>query len=587
MAMSTDPLLVASDDNASRTHGTQPVLDRSEQRIHGINRSKRNQPRTLRSKGFARANLGIILAVLLVSGTFMVAFTLLPSKTEAYSVREPITIVGNGDFLPENGVVGGSGSSEDPFVISGWEIHVRSGSGIAIRNTTASFLIDDVHLNGTADYTDMIYCIYLYNVSNGRIKNSLLNNTNVGLYIYDCTNCSVQQNNLLAINQVAIYISDCIDTNVVGNNILGAGGIDADDWDDSVVYLNYFQWCEMAIMVWQGDGLEITQNLFDNCQHCTYLVTSQWSTIHGNAGFGCWYGVQVSMCFNVSVFANTFALMSATGISVNNFSFDILVAYNQLMACEYGSVWIDNCNNIVIRDNILENGEMTYDPYGGGVFLDTNQNVSVYHNNFVNNIDLQAEDYLGPENRWNDSYPSGGNWWSDYSDVDLNGGPSQDQIGEPDGIGDKPYVLDADSSDSYPLMTMWYVNSRPIADFTVTPSGGDTTTLFELNGSSSSDPDEGCGDSVQKWRWDLDGDGNWDTNWSTENVTSKLFPQPGNYTVILEVVDSNGLVSMYSVEIIVSESVIPEFGPMFVPVTLAVVALLMVGMRRIRAKGPA
>jgi parallel beta-helix repeat protein len=439
-------------------------------------------------------------------------------------------------------------------------------------------------VNGTEVYSDTIYGIYLYKVSNGRIKDSLLNNTNVGIYIFDCANISVQQNDLLYINQVTIAVTSCSETHVIGNTFLGAYGIDADGWDDSAVCMNSFQWCEVGMMVWDGYGLDIAQNTFDSCQYCAVLVTSEWSAFHGNTGVGCWYGVQLSMCFNMTVLANTFSVMTATGMSVNNFSFDILLAYNHLMACEYGSIWVDNSNNVIIRDNVLENGEMTFDPYGGGVFLDTNQNVSVYHNNFINNMDLQAEDWMGPENRWNDSYPSGGNWWSDYADSDVMTGPEQDDPSGPDGIGDEPYELDADSQDNYPLMSPWYVNSRPVAVITVTPSSGDTTTLFELNGSSSSDPDAGCGDSVQKWRWDLDGDGNWDRNWSTENVTKEMFPFPGTYTVILEVVDMNGLVSMCSIEIVVSEYVIPEFGPMFVPLTISAVALLMLVVRRVRTK---
>jgi len=45
-------------------------------------------------------------------------------------------------------------------------------------------------------------------------------------------------------------------------------------------------------------------------------------------------------------------------------------------------------------------------------------------------------------NVWDDGYPSGGNYWSDYTGVDANS----------DGIGDTPYILDAQNVDNYPLM---------------------------------------------------------------------------------------------------------------------------------------
>jgi hypothetical protein len=48
-------------------------------------------------------------------------------------------------------------------------------------------------------------------------------------------------------------------------------------------------------------------------------------------------------------------------------------------------------------------------------------------------------------NIWDNAYPSGGNYWSDYSGVDANS----------DGIGDTPYVIDTNNQDPYPLMNPW------------------------------------------------------------------------------------------------------------------------------------
>jgi hypothetical protein len=54
----------------------------------------------------------------------------------------------------------------------------------------------------------------------------------------------------------------------------------------------------------------------------------------------------------------------------------------------------------------------------------------------------------------NDSYPSGGNYWSDWTTPDAKSGPNQDQLGS-DGIVDFPYLLDGGSGarDYYPLAT--------------------------------------------------------------------------------------------------------------------------------------
>jgi len=54
-------------------------------------------------------------------------------------------------------------------------------------------------------------------------------------------------------------------------------------------------------------------------------------------------------------------------------------------------------------------------------------------------------------NVWDDCYPSGGNYWSDYTDIDQYSGPQQNETGS-DGIWDNPYVIDGNNQDNYPLV---------------------------------------------------------------------------------------------------------------------------------------
>lgn len=57
-------------------------------------------------------------------------------------------------------------------------------------------------------------------------------------------------------------------------------------------------------------------------------------------------------------------------------------------------------------------------------------------------------------NAWDAGYPAGGNYWTDYAGADLCRGPAQDDCSAPDGLGDTPYVIDADSRDRYPLIRL-------------------------------------------------------------------------------------------------------------------------------------
>jgi len=60
----------------------------------------------------------------------------------------------------------------------------------------------------------------------------------------------------------------------------------------------------------------------------------------------------------------------------------------------------------------------------------------------------------GPASIWDDGYPSGGNYWSDYNGTDFHWGPDQSKMGS-DGIGDTQYVIDeyiVVNQDNYPLV---------------------------------------------------------------------------------------------------------------------------------------
>ena len=77
----------------------------------------------------------------------------------------------------------------------------------------------------------------------------------------------------------------------------------------------------------------------------------------------------------------------------------------------------------------------------------------IYHNSFINNsVRLYYNPRAPAINIWDNGYPSGGNYWSDYVAVDEYKGPYQNVTGS-DGIGDAALVLDSgDNVDRYPLI---------------------------------------------------------------------------------------------------------------------------------------
>jgi nitrous oxidase accessory protein NosD len=93
---------------------------------------------------------------------------------------------------------------------------------------------------------------------------------------------------------------------------------------------------------------------------------------------------------------------------------------------------------------------------GVGVHVSpTAYEVRIYHNDFLYNSVQAIEDPYCVGIEWDDGYPSGGNFWSDYTGVDLYSGVNQDGSGS-DGIGDSPYTMGV--VDRYPYM-------EPICDW--------------------------------------------------------------------------------------------------------------------------
>jgi len=147
-----------------------------------------------------------------------------------------------------------------------------------------------------------------------------------------------------------------------------------------------------------------------------------------------------------------------SGNNITNNQYGIRLSY----------IWYPSRVNIISRNNITNNGYGVYD-YGGS-------DNRFYHNNFIDNT--QQIRSSGYANVWDDGYPSGGNYWSDYTDVDLYSGLYQNETGS-DGIWDHPYVIDYYNQDRYPLVNPW--TPTPLPNFSITAS---PTSLTIQQGSS-------------------------------------------------------------------------------------------------------
>jgi parallel beta-helix repeat protein len=141
------------------------------------------------------------------------------------------------------------------------------------------------------------------------------------------------------------------------------------------------------------------------------------------------------------------AATAAIGITGNS----NIIAGNYLANNYGGIVFYEGENNLVVENTIKDtsgpNGIAGYAlTFWSGAF-----NNSVYHNNFENNASPQVYNALSgsptPVNIWDDGYPGGGNYWSDYQ----TRYPKATEI-DSSRIGDTPYVIDSQNMDRYPLL---------------------------------------------------------------------------------------------------------------------------------------
>jgi len=204
-----------------------------------------------------------------------------------------------------------------------------------------------------------------------------------------------------------------------------------------------------------------------------------------------------------------------------------IIAFNSIHNNSDDGIGISgSSNNNRIYSNLIENNLDTGITSG----FKTNNNL-IYHNNIRFNLVNGFDDST---NIWNNTYPTGGNYWDDYAGVDNFHGPSQDIPGS-DNIGDTPYILPhAYNQDNYPFMThLGWLNLSPFADFDYTPESPGVDIDVQFN-DLSYDTDG----VIVSWWWSF-GDGYYS---DLQNPMHSYYAK-GIYDVTLTITDDADLIN--------------------------------------------
>jgi PKD repeat protein len=220
---------------------------------------------------------------------------------------------------------------------------------------------------------------------------------------------------------------------------------------------------------------------------------------------------------------------------------------NRIFGNKYGIFFYGHCSgsNISFSDNKLDRNEYAayiyyeYEPYA------SSDTWHFYHNDFVNNTQeafvYEAPTEHGPPQTyptmtWDNGYPSGGNYWSDYQTKY----PNATEI-DSSGIWNTPYVINENNTDYYPFMQSLpisipapSVQVPPVAHFSYSPNAPVVNQTVTFNAWSSGD----LNGTIVSYAWDF-GDGNYST--STQPTITHAYSSVGTYNVTLTVTDNYGL----------------------------------------------
>ena len=352
---------------------------------------------------------GIMLTLLLI-GVFTSAFNFLPVKS---TWTGTVYIRADGSIDPPDAPI----ITYDNVTYKLTDNIASSGDGIVIERD--NIIIDGAGytLKGTGAYESK--GIILSGRTNVTVQNTQIINFFYGIVLGHSSNNSIVGNNI-ANNQDGIRLSYSSNNNIVGNNI--ANNVDGIRLDSSS-----------------------NNNIGGNNIVANYLD-----------------GIWLDLSSNNNIVGNSITATHVDGICLDTSTNNNIVGNN--IANNWNGIWLDSSsNNNIFRNNMTAN-------HGHGICLNTSTNNNIFHNNFIDNA---AQVYLERSygNAWDDDYPSGGNYWDNYTDVDNYSGPYQNETGS-DGIWDHPYVIDENNIDRYPL-------SSPL-NMTVFHSFFPNMTLLEI-----------------------------------------------------------------------------------------------------------
>lgn len=241
------------------------------------------------------------------NGTDAVAITLdaIPASTHA-----PISINGDSDFTAANGVTGGSGTSDDPYVIAGWTITPVSTPGILVENTGVYFTIREVTVQGSQS-TNGNGVVFAGNAhadlekSQVQVDYGTSGSPTAAVWISLTSDVVLSGNNLNSPN-IGVMISSSSWITIVDNLIIGnTNGLKGDSFSNLTVTGNTVAG-EQAMEFSNFSGAELSANQLAQSSGGLQITGCDMVNIESNSMGRHADSLYVGNCNNVTVSQNDF-----------------------------------------------------------------------------------------------------------------------------------------------------------------------------------------------------------------------------------------------------------------------------------------
>jgi hypothetical protein len=373
-----------------------------------------------------KRNLCIIGLVILFCNVYGISFQAHIGR--GYIPHNSIHIDGNDNFTAENGVVGGNGTVDDPYLIQGWQIDYAeniSDTGIWIGNTTSYFIIRNCSIQ------EFPYAgINLTSVINGRIESCAIDSHTYtypyGIYLGYCSSVVISLNRIGAFTGILLnncssdlirqntvegtWLNEgiraqygCFSLSFINNTVSGFWRLGSDGFtvygDNNTLEGNTIRGIGDGAAIYGGLGnnIRIVNNTITGCatggglQYCNHAYIAYNYIHHNGNGFGigpakdCIFEYNI-LKYNRNEWGDGGGLGTGTNSSNITFRYNIIshdnwglcfsettknfIYNNQLLETDYGIYFLDEPGSYakqMISDNLIQNNTIT--AHKVGIFL--------------------------------------------------------------------------------------------------------------------------------------------------------------------------------------------------------------------------